>query len=447
MPTHIIKSFRGGLSDEDNKGLAGAFKYGQNLNIRKQGDTLSCNQAMAKESGTTVTDLIVAFVPASDGNTYAFGNTGKIYKRTSGGSWSLEYTDSGAIKGAGEWNGYLYWATDTSLKKNALGAISTPTTVGTLNSATWHTMQPNNGSFLICNNSDVAMVGYDNSFTSQALRLTPDARAMALAEIDGYTVVGTFKPNSDNQGYFFTWEPSSQNWVRKKKIPTKGINALIETEILMAQAGQNGGIYYADLTDITPLFLLDGARCNPYGVDSREGLAYFGMFGNTKPGIYSFGRTKKNLSRVPNLEYTLSPAAIDEIGAIAWVGDTLLASWKNGATYGVDALSSTVKATAVYESLDFIVPPTFVNPQLFQTAKLLMKPLPANCSIALAYRMNKSGSFVTAKTADGSTSFSTTSATEAMFEIAEEGKVYEAQITLTPYQNTTPEVFQIETYL
>ena len=40
-----IKSFRGGLSDYEDKGVVGSFKFGSNLDIRKQIDSLSANQA------------------------------------------------------------------------------------------------------------------------------------------------------------------------------------------------------------------------------------------------------------------------------------------------------------------------------------------------------------------------------------------------------------------
>lgn len=78
-------------------------------------------------------DLIVKGFKGSDGNQYAFGNGGKIYKKSSG-SWSVVYTDpSGNISGAAEFTHndgsnnyipYLVWATQTQLKKVKLSDTS-----------------------------------------------------------------------------------------------------------------------------------------------------------------------------------------------------------------------------------------------------------------------------------------------------------------------------------
>ena len=48
MPVYRIKSFRGGISDEEDKGIRGSFKFGQGLDIHKKIDSLSCQQAMKK---------------------------------------------------------------------------------------------------------------------------------------------------------------------------------------------------------------------------------------------------------------------------------------------------------------------------------------------------------------------------------------------------------------
>ena len=45
----IINSFRGGLSDYEDKGLPGCFKFAKNLDIRKEADTLTCGQALEDE--------------------------------------------------------------------------------------------------------------------------------------------------------------------------------------------------------------------------------------------------------------------------------------------------------------------------------------------------------------------------------------------------------------
>ena len=122
LNAYKIKGFRGGIADDAYKGVTGSFRFGYGLNIRSETDTLKCNQALKKDSGSVVTYLILFFVPATNGNLYGFGDTGNIYRKDGGdGTWSLVYTDpDGAITGAAEYTNnnwsdsyipYLYWAT------------------------------------------------------------------------------------------------------------------------------------------------------------------------------------------------------------------------------------------------------------------------------------------------------------------------------------------------
>lgn len=49
MGIYVLEQFRGGVSDYEDKGIPGAFKHGTNLDIRKQVDSLTCNQALIDE--------------------------------------------------------------------------------------------------------------------------------------------------------------------------------------------------------------------------------------------------------------------------------------------------------------------------------------------------------------------------------------------------------------
>ncbi len=82
-------------------------------------------------------------------------------------------------------------------------------------------------------------------------------------------------------------------------------------------------------------------------------------------------------------------------------------------------------------------------------------PLPASTSIEVWRRIDKietatAGTGVTAdgwyrcNTVDGSTNFSTTGGTEAVFLIGDKGKIIELQIILNPTGNTTPEVLNAQ---
>src|SRR5574337_1571516 len=126
MRTYTIKSWKGGFSDYEDKGIAGAFKWANGVDPRKRRDTISCQQAIVldttSDNSGVFSGLIKAYVNTADGDIYGFSNDGKIYKWNSGGStWDLKYTDAhGAIKGAAQWwlstgKVYLFWACDSHL--------------------------------------------------------------------------------------------------------------------------------------------------------------------------------------------------------------------------------------------------------------------------------------------------------------------------------------------
>src|SRR3990167_3754307 len=120
-------------------------------------------------------DLIIAWVKATDGNTYGFGNAGNIYRRYPDGYTRNVYKDpNGAIKGAVEKPSssgatYLQWATGTSIKQKPLPGAGNWTDVteiaNNLTGTDWHTMKQVGGANYIANGSKVALVGYDDSWT------------------------------------------------------------------------------------------------------------------------------------------------------------------------------------------------------------------------------------------------------------------------------------------
>jgi hypothetical protein len=314
------------------------------------------------------------------------------------------------------------------------------------------------GNLMICNKLYLGMITYTKAmpnFTPNALNLRPENIAKCLEERDDNVIIGSTRGDDDERSYIWSWITTALNWVQKKKIPAAGVNALIYTEYPFLQAGTNGQLFYSDFTNVVPLHQIPGGGyCNPGGVCEDENLALFGIYGGTYPGIWSYGRKAKNRPHVLNYEYRLSPtvagSTVSEIGAIGNINGQILASWKmtNGSTirYGVDGYSSTTKATALYEGLEFNGGMPHIE-KLFQNVKVVMESLPTGCSIALKYKIDRASSWTTAKTAGGDTSFSTTGATDAIFTIGEKGKIIEIGLTSTPSANTTPEIISIITFI
>lgn len=538
MAVYEITSFRGGLSDYEDKGIPGSFKFGANLDIRKRKDSLTCNQALVDEGirsssspslsqspsaspsssvslspsasasktpsvsaspspspsktasmsaspslspslspsassspshsvspspspsaglSTVFAGLIRFFIKGSDGYVYGFDNTGRIYRRDSDAFWQLVYTDpDGAIKGAEEkpssgGKTYLYWATDTKLKRKELPGVAnwndTETVAQNLISADWHTMKQVGGSLMIANYSYIAMVGYDDSYTNEALDLIPGNIAKTLVERNGRVIVGTVRAG-DN---------------------TKGINAAIDAEYPLAQVGNDGELYFSNMNDSMPITRFPGGGyVNPGGVCNEiEQLNFFEWeqdaiswidkqtVGNLslwavynadsgKGGIYSYGRKKRNHPVTLNLEYQFDA---DELGALVTIEGVTLVSYRDGTSFGVKAVDSTTKAQGIYEGLDFKAPvktPAAIT--VWNQQELFFAPLPDGTSIEFWYRVNKNGSFVRARTADGEVNFATANAKKAVFTIQAEGEIFEPKIVLNPSFNVTPEIYRSRTY-
>ena len=402
-------------------------------------------------------DLIIAWVKATDGNTYGFGNLGNIYRRYPDGYTRNVYKDSdGAIKGAVEkpsstGSTYLQWATNTKVMRKPLPGSSTWGDVEVisqnLTGADWHTMKQIGGANYICNDSKLALVGYDDSFTNDALDLIPGNISKTILERNGRAVIGTYKA-----GY-----------------PNKGVNGMIDTEVPLSQIGNDGELFYANFTDSMPVKRFPGGgRVNPggvaneveqieifdwlFGADSwidKQDMGNMSLWGvfeadTGKGGIYTYGRKNKEQPFTLNLEYLLD---VDEIGAVTNIDGTTIASYKDGDDYGVRAVDPDNKAQGIWESLEFRLPVKRAEePSIVSHVEVFMDSLPVGCSVLFYYQKNKSGSWVQAYTADGNESFATTGGKKAVFRIGVEMDIYERRILMNPSGNTTPTVFRVNSY-
>ena len=538
-----INSFRGGISDYEDKGIPGSFKFGANLDIRKLRDSLSCQQALMDEgefggsssqspssslspsasasssnspsispsasaspSGlgsssispssssspsasnspsastspsssvspspspsagltTVFADLVKVFVKCSDGSVYGFGNTGKVYKRPAPDTWIQVYDLHKPIIGACEKPSsggklYLEFATSTELHRKEIPGLSNWNDVdvaGTVQGDTWpktnldqedwHMMAQVGGDVLICNGSKLAMSAYDDSYTNEALDLIPGNIATSIIERVGRAVIGCYRQSD----------------------PTNGVNAAIDTEVPLAQIGNDGYLYYNDFkSSISIKSFPGGGKVNPSGVCNEISQANFfdwtqtalswidkQVVGNMavfavynadagKGGLYTYGRKNKNQPFVMNYEYQFNA---DELGAVVNVGGQDLVSYRIGSAFGVKAVDPGNKAIGVYEGLDFKAPNKYpIQITDWKYAQLFFLPLPAGTAVEFWYRCDKTGSFIQAKTADGQSQYSYTGAINAVFKIGAKGDYFEPRVRLIPNGNNTPEVLKIRTF-
>jgi hypothetical protein len=454
MSQFQIKSFRGGKSDYEDRGIAGSYARSRNLNIHGAADELSCSQALVADGAgatgadTIVTDLINFWINGSDGNTYGFGDTGKIYKRTSAGVWSVVYTDAdGEIKGAYEWyfnNGtrYIFWATDTKLHCKLIPGATNwsdvdATVLGqaypktNLTAATWHTMTQANGSLMICNAEKLAMVGYDGSYTNNALVLRPGLTSTSLIEKGNQVLIGG--GDGVRESWLSTWEQTALSWIDKHRIPSKSINAIVEAEMMLMSSGDSD-IFFSDMVNNMPVCSV-GGKANPGGVVELGGLALFGIFGGTDSGIWSYGRVKKNESHVLNLEWYIDA---DEIGAICKIAGQVFLSYQKGSTHAVRKVDTATKAVAEYYSLDLTAP----KESAWQSIELITDTIPTGCSITCYYDLNKTGSWTQAYMA-GEVTTATATDRNPVFICGSYGQIFDLKVVLTPSGNSSPNISQI----
>jgi len=117
-----VQSFYGGQSSNPSIGPKASFGYGRSLEFRRDPSQLTVLPGPRKISGSVVTDLPLNIVQVTNGNRYAFGDTGNFYKistsnvvteiantLTSGSDGLLYRSDSDAI----------YMATQTTLERYA----------------------------------------------------------------------------------------------------------------------------------------------------------------------------------------------------------------------------------------------------------------------------------------------------------------------------------------
>ena len=487
-----LKTFVAGQSDWQDKGVLGSYKFGYGMSIREQEDSITCQQALKDDLAVGTFDAPCYFVvPSSDGNTYFFLYNGKIYSRHSDGSYHLVYTDSnesGHIIGAAEWYDesgwtYLVWATPTRLNiKKLLGPAYTPAEPWTdvnvastgswpqtnLTSASWHTMANCNEALLIANGNLVALVGYDLSYTNDALKLIPGNTAKCILERGKYGIIGCTSATGKDETDLFSWDGIGASWNDKGITKFGGLNSMVDTEIALAQMGSDGQFYVTDFKTPVPFRQIKGGgHSNVDGMCTYHGMALCGISGNTwytnghyANGVYAVGRVNKNAPIALDLEYQLD---CDEIYSVKVVGTDILVVYKSGTDYGVKIVDKLNKATAVYQSLDLDAPigtRRYPNPLgrlvNWNRVDLQCQKLPAGCKVEVWYKFDKSftggtnnDGWIQCNLVDDPTSYQWTTAggNNAVFAVGQKARTLEVMVICIPSGNTAPDLHEVNVYI
>lgn len=409
----------GGLADTKFSGIEGSFAVCVGIDGHSQPGVLKAQQKLTKNSGSVVDGLCKVKVNCSNGYTFWFSaDSGKIWARDTSGNWTLAYTTSagaGESKclGAEEFNGYIYWATQSRVHRIAVADADDSWANVSLNYATFdvtdisfHPMTIQVGtqdySLFIGDGNQVAEITADGTFNSNALDIKDPLRIKTLFPYDIDLLIGTYVADTVNRAEIIRWDCVSPTWNASDPIEESGINAFIRDDnYVYVSAGQAGNIYYYDGVRLVPFKKIPGeysktkyGTVHPGSSANFRGVPVFGfsnIAGNpASQGVYSLGSYSRDYRKVMDLSWPISQDVLVgvEIGAICVSGFELLVSWKEGSNYGVDVIDYTTKyASARVETMMIAQGKRDVKKTLSKTVAYY-NDLPDNTGVTLSYSKN-----------------------------------------------------------
>ena len=401
LQSYTFTEFKGGVSDNTDRGVRGSFKHGENIDCRGEHSGLQPNRRT--DSIHQTNDLVLFGVPTENGDWYGFGETGIIYRRTPGGTLSEKYDEEEKILGAAEYthndgNGnyvpHLIWATRTTLKEiktsNASGFRSSDiVTIGTFRRGLanqWHTMAEALGRLIICDSNYLAVLDYEGVFNNSALDFLRGLRTRSLQEQDNLVIIGAQEAEQSKRGFLFTWDGRADSWITKKATGAKGVHGLniMDTGTLV-QTGDN--LAYWDTVNWLPLKKLPGGgTILPGAQETDDGISLFGVNDNTRGdnGIWGYGKRDAGSTRALNLEYSIGT---DTIGSISYHGDELLFSRRENLTFEIYKIS-TKYAQLNWESLETDAGAPFMD-KAWKMIKVVNEPLGSGDTIRIWTKTNQ----------------------------------------------------------
>jgi len=413
-PQHIIirNIDQGGIADSEYVGAPNSVAECVGLDIHSKPGIVRLSQRLTEidDSASPIDGLIGSIVNASDGNTYFFSrDSGKVWKRTSAGVWSLAHTSSPAAGNAGtlcarEYQGYIYYAMESRLGRFDMASTWSDSwaTFGVTDD-TYHPMRIVNLVLYIGDGNQVAQVD-GTTFSANALDLKDPLRVSALGKLSTDLLIGTYVASNVTKTEIFRWNTWSTSFSVSDEIPEVGVNAFLETDnLVIVNAGTKGNMYVYNGQQLELYKSIKGdwttgnrAIVYSEAVLNFHGMPLFGLSatsGNGAPqGVYSLHRTNRGYPMVLNLPYPISTGNTSgvTIGAIGGNGDTFYVAWKDttdSTTYGVDILDLSNKYASGY----FLTRTSLydrMKKSTYREMKAAYASLPANTSIELGTSRN-----------------------------------------------------------
>ena len=417
-----------GLSDSEFIGPRGSFSNSWGIDIHTTPGIIQPALLPVKESGTKVIDFCKFAVDCSSGSTFFFGDAGNIYYRSVSSilvaSWGTVYKQSAglATKGAGEFDGYIYWTMNGNVNRIPING-TWPTDVvwswGSVNSSATYTPMVNMGLYLLIGSgTTIASVTETGTIVSSGI---PDVALSALS--DSYSIsslhkygidvlVGTKGSGGITGSKLLRWDLASPAYTQEIDVPEISVDCfLVTNNMTLFQAGNKGQIYRYDGTGIEPFKKIPevidigkakSAITYPQSSGNFFGMGYFGIstgqYLASNQGLYSIGRKNNSYPIALCHEFPSSCGSIRQVNIGAVVGGYnktfdlpyLLFAWfqTTPATYGIDAVfNTTTKIPTAYIETQSISGDRFLQ-KTFQNYDIDYAQKPATTDIYLDYYKN-----------------------------------------------------------
>ena len=468
----------GGISDSRWSGLSDSLYRMVGVDPHSEPAVLKAEQKLKKDSGSIVTELVKYQVVSTNGRTYHFSSeSGKIWERTSTGTWSLVHTTTPSVGeakclGAIEFNGYIIWATQSKLHRilatNAEGAEEWAANVEedwqtfSRTNAFFHPMMEQNLNLYIGDSNYLAEWNADDGvFTPDALDLESCYNIKCLAKIGTDLAIGTKINDTVAKSSIFRWNTWSVSFTTSDEVNEVGINAFIQADnFLYVSAGHSGNIYSYDGERLELYRKIQGsyspaATChvNPDATTVLDNQVLVGVSNRTGnpclSGVYRIGRHSRNYSWIMDLAYPISlrngsnlVTSDVEIGSIVTLGQQILVSWKSGTSCGVDILDPDNKLDGAYIETRVMRPDRLTH-STFQKFTMAYNSLPESTGLTLYYDKNYAGSYTTP------TSSQVVDTDRKIITLEEgiEATALQLKVVFTCSSNSTPSLESLDVFL
>lgn len=292
--------FYGGIAEGSKVGYEGAFQNGIGIDYQTDPDTFTALPRLIKDSGNNVTDLVKWILSYGDVN-YMYGDSGKIYKRASDGTYSNPKTVSSSVgQGMEIFNDELWYASQEGIGKTSGLAGGSPTFTDD------YFVTPQYES------PDVASITATNSYTlTNALNEGSTHKYSFTPTVNNVTGVALTIAGQGTGNWVIELHDSSNNVLAKVTIPTASISSTvpqvsrIDFGYISVTAGQTYHIHvYSSVAD-------GSVRTNTASDLSTAEIAIFQQYSDFDVDQSNLPSTGQFVQFNPSTQYTVG-TTIDE---------------------------------------------------------------------------------------------------------------------------------------